>query len=180
MPMRTVSSADALLADVPTRWSFEGRLAVSNGKDSGSGRIHWQQDGEFFSISLRAPISGQSWLLSGDSSHAQLEGVRPYAVLGTSARELLHRELGWELPVGEMTAWLFGRGFGAKALLEHEPSGTLALVNDEGWNIAYRNWQQIEGIAVPSRIVAKNAPYQVRLAIQSWNLKQAEVDGARR
>lgn len=175
-PKRTVASV-VPQTQIPVSWSFEGRLAVSNGKDGGSGHIRWEQDGEFFTISLRAPISGQSWQLSGDGSHARLEGVKPYPVLGTSARELLRRELGWELPVGEMRTWLFGRGFGAQAELRLAADDTLAEVNDSGWNITYRNWKEINSSLVPGRIAARKSPNQVRLAIQSWKLEASGVDG---
>jgi outer membrane lipoprotein LolB len=163
MPARSVDS-------IPRTWSFEGRLAVSNGRDGGSGRIRWEQDGEFFTITLRAPISGQSWQLSGDGSHARLVGIRPHPVLGTSARELLRRELGWALPAGEMHTWLFGSGFGARAKLRAGDDGALAEVVDSGWNITYRAWTETDGMPLPGRIVAKKAPYQVRLAIQRWTL----------
>jgi outer membrane lipoprotein LolB len=162
---------------VPMNWSFDARLAISNGKDGGSGRLHWEQQGEFYTISLRAPISGQSWLLSGDRSHARLEGVRPHAVLGTSAQELLRRELGWELPVGEMKSWLFGVGFTRAAVIEADASGKPASVLDGPWQLSYRDWSDASGISVPSRIIAKKPPYQVRLAIQRWVMSPDGGDG---
>lgn len=181
-PLKVATPTDSFSAQrpVPYAWSFDGRIALSNGKDGGSGRIRWEQDGEFFTISLRAPISGQSWQLSGDRSHARLEGVRSYPVLGTSARELLRRELGWELPVGDMKSWLFGRGFRAQARIQHDVSGRPTRVDDGGWNIAYRDWRSVDSIALPRRIIAKKAPYQVRLAIQRWTMSPAGAAGADR
>ncbi len=181
-PLRVASPTDTFSAQrpIPDAWTFEGRLALSNGKDGGSGRIRWTQEGEFFTISVRAPISGQSWQLSGDQSHARLEGVRPQPVLGTSARELLRRELGWELPVGDMKSWLFGRGFHAQARIQHDAAAHPSIVDDGGWNIAYRDWQQVDSIAVPRRIIAKKVPYQVRLAIQRWTISPTGAAGADR
>jgi outer membrane lipoprotein LolB len=163
---------------VPRNWSLDARLAISNGKDGGSGRLHWEQQGEFYTISLRAPISGQSWLLSGDRSHARLEGVRPHAVLGTSAQELLRRELGWELPVGAMKSWLFGVGFTRDAVIEADASGKPVSVLDDSWQLSYRDWSDVSGISVPLRIIAKKPPYQVRLAIQRWVTSPDGDDGA--
>jgi outer membrane lipoprotein LolB len=163
---------------VPRVWSIDARLAVSNGKDGGSGRLHWTQEGDNFTISLRAPISGQSWLLSGDRSHARLEGVRPHAVLGSSAQEVLRRELGWELPVGEMKSWLFGVGFSQRAAIEADEVGKPVAVRDRDWQLTYRDWRDVSGISVPARIIAKKPPYQVRLAIQRWTLSQDGGEGA--
>lgn len=169
---RPDSPLESLAVDqpVPDSWTFDARIAVSNGKDGGSGRLHWQQQGEFYTIIMRAPISGQSWQLSGDRSHARLEGVRPYPVLGTSAQEVLRRELGWELPVGDMMSWLFGTGFGKGALIQADSFGRPISVRDRAWQLSYRDWREVEGVQVPVRVTAKKPPYQVRLAIQHWNL----------
>ena len=48
---------------VPEAWHLSARLAVSNGQDGGSGRLEWTQQGEFFDVTLRAPVSGQNWQL---------------------------------------------------------------------------------------------------------------------
>lgn len=173
-----VQGVGAPIGEVPTTWSFDGRLAVTNGKDSGSGRIHWEQDGEFFTITLRAPISGQGWKLSGDDSHARLEGVRSDPVLGRSAQELLRRELGWELPVGDMRSWLFGKGFGARARIAVDASEMPETVVESGWNIGYKGWRQVAGIPVPGRIIARKPPFQVRLAIQRWTFPPSDVADA--
>src|SRR5690242_6108479 len=58
-----------------TQWSLSGRIAVSNGKQGGSGRIDWQQSGDRYTVSLSAPVTRQSWRLSGDDSGGRLEGI---------------------------------------------------------------------------------------------------------
>ena len=57
---------EAALAMRPD-WSLQGRVALSNGRDGGSGRIDWQQQGGHYSVALSAPITRQSWRLSGDA-----------------------------------------------------------------------------------------------------------------
>lgn len=155
---------------LPSVWSFEGRIAISNGSDSGSGRIRWQQQGEAFTIGLRAPISGQSWELVGRPSCARIEGLRPEAVEGRSARELLTRELGWSLPDGTLHAWLFGQGFGAQAQMRRDEAGQLSEVRDQGWVIVYKNWRLQNGFMVPGKIDARRPPHKLRLAIQQWDV----------
>jgi len=154
--------------ELPRQWTLEGRLAVSDGKDGGSGRIVWVQDGDAYSITLRAPVSGQSWRLSGDRGHSRLEGVRPEPVFGDSAQQLLRQELGWVLPVGEMSGWIFGGGFSAAARIERDAAGAPLHVVDAGWQLDFVDWRMLEDISLPKRISAKRAPYQVKLAIQSW------------
>lgn len=143
---------------------------MSNGSDSGSGRIRWRQQDEAFTIGLRAPISGQSWELVGRPSYARIEGLRPEPVEGRSARELLTHELGWSLPDGTLHAWLFGQGFGAQAQIRRDEAGQLSEVRDQGWVIVYKNWRLQNGFMVPGKIDARRPPHKLRLAIQQWDV----------
>ena len=49
------------------QWSFEGRVAISNAGKGGNGRIDWQQEDARYVVALSAPVTRQSWRLSGDT-----------------------------------------------------------------------------------------------------------------
>lgn len=162
---------------VPTHWQLSGKIALSNGQDSGSGRLEWQQDGDFFNMSLRSPISGQSWQLLGGPEGCALEGFKPEPVMASTPEELVRRELGWELPVGSLKGWLFGQvNPGARTRVDD--NGRLLEQSDDGWTITYRDWREQQGHWLPGKVFAKKKPYQVRLAIQTWNLDEAAPDNA--
>lgn len=159
-----------------SRWSLDGRIAISNGRDSGSGRLHWSQDAEFYVIDLRAPISGESWRLSGDGVHAQLEGLQAQPILGVSAEELLRRELGWELPVRALQSWLQGRAEQPSARLQLDANGLPQQLDEQGWHIEYRDWLRDRSPPLPKRIIARKGKFQVRLAISRWQTDSAARD----
>lgn len=146
------------------RWRLEGRLAVSDGRDSGSGSVTWEQDGPYYMIQLRAPVSGQSWRLSGDDVACALEGLHPYPVTADSPERLLERELGWHLPVAPLRDWLQGRPMRADTPVERDGEGRVTGFVEAGWRIDYRDFRD----GRPTRIGARKPPYQVRLAIKSW------------
>lgn len=152
----------------PTHWTLEGKIAVSDGRESGSGRVKWLQQGDQYSIVMRAPVSGQSWRLSGSRGFSQLEGVKPTPVTGDSAQQLLRRELGWELPVGEMADWIFAVGLSDRAITQRDAEGAPLKVRDAGWQLEYRDWQVADGVRYPRRITARRGAHQVRLVIQRW------------
>ena len=89
-------------------WSFEGRVAVRDGKDGGSGRIRWREDGGTYEISLRAPVSATTWELAGDAGQCELRGIAPQPLRGVDPGELLARETGWHLPVAHARSWVRG------------------------------------------------------------------------
>ncbi len=150
--------------DTADRWRLEGRLAVSDGRDSGSGSVVWEQDGAYFMISLRAPISGQSWRLSGDDTLATLEGLRATPLTANSPEALLKRELGWHLPVAALRHWLRGRPMRDEITVTRDERGQVTGFVEDGWSIGLREFQT----GRPTRITARKPPYQVRLAIKSW------------
>ena len=145
-------------------WRLEGRLAVSDGHDSGSGSVVWEQDGQRFNISLRAPVSGQSWRLEGDDQHCTLEGLKSYPLSAASPEELLQRELGWDLPVAALRDWLRGRPMSASVDVQRDEAGRVVGFREAGWEVSYRDFRD----GTPTRITARKPPHQVRLAIKSW------------
>ena len=156
------------------RWSLYGRVAVSNGHDGGSGRIDWRQDGPRFDVSLSAPITRQSWRLSGDADTARLEGLDGGPRTDTDPERLLRETTGWVIPVAALSSWL--RGIEADGLpparLEFDASGRLGRIEQGGWTIDYAGWQPQAGlrVEVPRRITATAAgnAATVRLVIDGW------------
>lgn len=160
----------ARLAELP-RWSLVGRIAVSDGRDGGSGRLEWAQDGPHFDIAVRAPVAGGSWRLSGDGALAQLDGVGPEPLRDVDAESLLARELGWRLPMAQVADWV--RALPADTSAARVDAGTNGLpatLRESGWTVEYRAWTAAEGIPMPRRLVARRPPFEVRIAIERWSL----------
>ena len=97
------------------QWSLVGRLAVSDGRDGGSGRIEWTQDGDDFEIRLSAPVSRQSWRLSRQHGLVTLEGVEGGPIVGADPQRLLWEATGWLVPVDALAAWVRGARAGDAA-----------------------------------------------------------------
>ena len=91
-------------------WAFQGRVAVSKGKDGGSGRIDWRQDGRRYVVELSAPVTRQSWKLTGDthSEAGRLEGLTGGPRDGEDAQQLLLEATGWDIPVNQLPEWIRG------------------------------------------------------------------------
>ena len=155
------------------QWSLQGRIALSNGRDGGSGRIDWSQDGTRYAVSLSAPVTRQSWRLSGDEHGAQLEGLEGGTRVGADPTGLLRDATRWEIPVTALSSWVRG----LRAAAEHGPArvqfgtdGRLSRIEQGGWTIDYSGWQAATtGIELPNRLNARRGEASVRLVIDSWN-----------
>lgn len=155
-----------LSADVD--WSLHGRMAISSPQDSGSGTLDWRQQGSTFRFVLSAPVSGKTWTLDGDAAHAELSGLRPKPVRGANAADLLRRELGWNVPVGELAYWVRGIRAPGPAEIDFREDGLPAEFHQGGWIIEFRDYATERGLQLPRKIFASNGDYKVRLIIQSW------------
>ncbi len=142
-------------------WSLQGRMAISGPKDSGSGSLEWTQQGETFRFSLSAPVSGKTWTLSGDNQHAELTGLHPQTVIGTSAAEILGQD-------EELAYWVRGIRAPGKAEVVFAADGLPVEIRQSGWTIEFRDYESVQDPVLPRRIFANNAEYKVRLVIQRW------------
>lgn len=151
-------------------WELEGRLGVSDGRDSGSGSLEWSQRGADFRFSVHAPVTGKTWMLAGDARHAVLSGLRAQPVEGDSAAALLERELGWQVPVAELVYWVRGmRAAPDGARIRFREDGLPAEIDESGWKVEYLDYDRSREPALPSKVFASRGNYKVRLAIRSWS-----------
>jgi len=155
-------------------WSLQGRVALSNGRDGGSGRIDWRQHGVRYEVALSAPVTRQSWRLSGDAGSAQLEGLEGGTRSGTDATSLLLEATRWEIPVTALSSW--ARGLRADdgqgvATIRYGNDGRLARIEQGGWVIDYSDWRvsAIPGIELPNRLNASRGEARVRLVVDRWS-----------
>ena len=152
-------------------WSMAGRVALSNGRDGGSGRIDWTQADGSGSVTLSAPVTRQSWTLRSAPSGAVLEGVSNGPLAGPDAQSLLREATGWEIPVAALGCWVRGARAGAAmgpATVTYAVDGKPARIVQGGWQVDYAAWGEEGGHAVPTRINAQRADDRVRLVVDRW------------
>jgi outer membrane lipoprotein LolB len=160
---------EAALAAMPD-WRLEGRVALTNGKRGGTGRLEWTQRGPAFEVVLSAPVTRQGWRLAGDRGQARLEGLEGGTRHGPDAAALLREATGWEIPVEALSRWVRGaRAPGGGARLAFSADGRLARLEQDGWTLDYADWRpQAGGLELPMRVTASREPARVRLVVDAW------------
>ena len=159
------------------QWSFQGRVAVNKGRNGGNGRIDWQQDARRYVVELSAPVTRQSWKLTGDSHHegGRLEGLEGGPREGEDAQQVLLEATGWDIPVNQLPDWVRGLvadDTGAAERVERDGDGRPRRVEQMGWQIQYLDWYPAEGDrpVLPRRIEATSGDAKVRVVVDSWTL----------
>ncbi|HET6913306.1 MAG TPA: lipoprotein insertase outer membrane protein LolB [Rhodanobacteraceae bacterium] len=178
-PVRTRGTAAQISAQAAreqrlgaqTRWGLQAHFAVSDGRDGGSGTLTWQQQGDQYSLDLRAPITGKTAQLQGGPKGAVLTGLRDGPVRGDDAQTLLAEQFGWHMPVAELTYWVRGlRAPDSPSELSYGENGLPALLLQDGWKIEYRDWYADRNPPLPRKVYASKPPYSVRVLIEQWQM----------
>lgn len=163
----------AALATIPD-WSLSGRVALSNGKDGGSGRLDWEQAGSAYEVALSAPVTRQSWRLSGAPGRASLEGLKGGPRNGPDARLLLLEATRWDIPIEALASWLRGvsadEGRFGPAELTFGEDGRISRIDQDGWTIEFAGWRPVTGqpAELPHRLTATRGGARVRLVVDGW------------
>lgn len=157
-------------------WSFQGRVAISKGSNGGSGRIDWQQDGAKYRVQLSAPVTRQSWVLTGDTAGGggRLEGLDGGPRSGPDAEQVLLEATGWTIPVNQMPDWVRALRIadaGAKRA-DLDAAGRPRTVRQDGWTIDFLAWAPAGAgqPELPQRIEARNGEAKVRLLVDQWTV----------
>lgn len=155
------------------QWGFAGRVAVSNGRDGGNGRLDWQQDQQGYRARLSAPITRQGWELSFDAASglARLDGLAGGPQQGSDARALVLAATGWDLPVSELGDWVRGLVGQSPATLERDAQARPLRARQQGWEVQFSQWHEAADgqPALPRRIDAVNGTARVRLLVDQWS-----------
>jgi len=151
-------------------WTLQGRLGVSDGKSGATGSFSWTQNGDQYEFVLRGPaISGMNFRLSGGPDGALLEGLDGGPVHGSDAEVLMHKALGWDVPLRDLRAWVLGlRADSGPAELSFGTDRLPSLLQQDGWAVDYREWDATRKPPLPTKVYAGKPPYTVRLSIESW------------
>ena len=161
-----------LALQTQNQWSFRGRIAISDGKQAGTVKIHWQQRGEQFDIVISLPITNQKYRLRSVNKKVRLEGLGIVMLEGDDAEAVLQQVTGWRIPFKDMQLWLRGMRTNSATRIDFGPTGLPAQFRENGWLVDYRDWNAA-ATPMPMKVFAnsssdgKNA--SVRLQIEAWD-----------
>ena len=152
-------------------WELEGRLAVANEKDGGSGMFRWRENGQESHMDFHGALGRGAWVLEAGPGEAEIRLADGTVRTAGTVTELVRREVGWKIPVDSLSWWVRGLeapGKTGKKLLDEE--GNLTELKQNGWTIAFDRYRAFGGVSLPVRLTARQADWKIKLAIRNWSL----------
>jgi len=155
-------------------WALEGRLAVSDDRDGGSGVLSWRQRPGNSRMDFHGALGRGAWRLLAGADGAELEFADGRQYRADSIDDLVRGQIGWAVPVEALAWWV--RGLAAPGKLQHrvlDEEGRLSLLQQDGWRIEFGRYGTVEGEAMPAKMTARQDDRTVKLAIRKWELSGA-------
>lgn len=154
-----------------SNWTFAGRAAIRTARDGGSVAVYWRELNGHYRIDLIAPFGAGSARLTGDAQRVRLQTSRGVSAVARSARDLLNRYMGYDLPVAALRYWLRGiLAPGAVEMRALDRQGRLASLMQQGWRIEFRDYGHFSGVDLPTALQLSRDQVEVNLVIRDWEL----------
>lgn len=150
---------------------MEGRVAVKRGADGWQVSLVWSQEAGSTRVVLFDPVGRRVARLEVAEGEAVLV-ARGRTYRARSPESLMHRVLGWSLPVSGLRWWLLGipAPGGSMQGLELDENGRAAGFIQSGWDMTFKQYERWDGEWMPVRAEFSQAPVRVRLLVTRWVL----------
>ncbi|MDR5859668.1 lipoprotein localization protein LolB [Halomonas eurihalina] len=149
-------------------WKLQGKAGLRTPQDSTSANLDWLQTPYYFRILLSGPFGSGRSVLEGREGRVSLTTGEGRAE-AESPQALMQQELGWSLPVSALTDWI--RGLPANDRphqLEKDELGFPAHLEQDGWEIDYRDWSRVGELWLPRRMKLTYDDLVVTLVVTRW------------
>ncbi len=152
-------------------WALDGRLAISDGKDGGSGSLSWLKDKQITRISFRGTLGKGAWRLQADPAGASLELANGEVHYAPTVAELVLQQVGWKVPVDALSWWIKGLAYPGKfESRDLDDKGRLKSLRQLGWNVEFANYAEPDDYWLPAKLTARRGDYRVKMVVRTWHL----------
>ncbi len=172
-PARDLDPEGYRQRSILTRWQLEGRLLFSSSDNTGIVKLHWSQDRARYLLRFIAPLGRGTYVLRGDGDEAYLLTADNAILRTTDLGSLLQKSLGAPIPVDALQYWVRGVSAPDARITRRQldSDGKIIHLAQGGWQIDIKRYREVDGIALPDKIFMRNEAFELKLVIQSWNLR---------
>jgi len=157
----------AQLAQVD-RFTLQARVS-SGGLFGVKGNLHWRQAPEAFDMRVAGPFGVGAANISGRGREVEIRTARRSFVTQDPEGDLKAR-LGWTFPVSHLRYWVLGQPApGSKAQFELDGGGRIVAIEQDGWTLAFQEYQQAGALELPRKFEVANAEIRLKVVVDTWS-----------
>ena len=150
-------------------FSLKGRLGVVTQKQGFSGSIEWQHQQTSDNIDVYSPVGGKVANIAKSIDGVILTDQKGHSIKAQDAESLTDMTLGFRLPLTGLSDWALGKPTTRKIeAATWDEKGQLLTLKQDGWDISYENYTEINGLNLPNKIVLKSDKVNLKLLVEKW------------
>ena len=153
------------------QWSLQGVIAVQTSRGADKAKVRWQQFGtEHFQMRIWGPLGAGLVKIAGKPNQVTLQNKHGTQT-AISARALLQKSLGWNVPVQYMRYWVRGLPVPKEPVtMKRDPQQRVKTLHQADWELQYQAYRKVENVDLPTKITLAGAKTKIRIVIQRWTL----------
>lgn len=170
-PERAFAEREARIAALE-EWRALGKLAVRVPDDSWTVNVIWRQSGERYLIRLSGPLGQGIMELDGGPGGVEMRTAENETFRAAGPDALILERTGWRVPVAGLRYWILGTPAPHAPVdaMVLDAAGRLERLRQAGWEIRFEDYDQIQDIALPTRIRLENERLEARMVLRGWTL----------
>lgn len=154
-----------------TAWDLDGRLGVRNREEGARVDIAWRQGARDYDVRLSSSLGQGVAVLEGDADRARLRMPDGQVLEERDAETLLRRHFGWVVPVDDLRYWVLGLPSPGDAEMQRlDEQGRLSFLRQGDWRVSFRDYVDVDGLALPRKLYLYTDSLEVRVVIDRWRL----------
>jgi len=146
-------------------WVLEGRLALTNEKDSVSVSINWRHNEVQDDIELVGPLAQGRLKIVVSPGRVEVDDGEGLKVFNGEVDEVMAEQLGVDLPVDSLKFWVLGVNDPGQSYTE-QPEGFY----QGSWLVRYREMQTVNADTLPKKMTAEKDKARIKLIVDQWVL----------
>ena len=154
-----------------------GRFSVHDGNRGFAAHFDWQHRQDRDEWRFLSPLGQVLARLQRDAGGARLETADGRVQQHPSADVLIASLLGIELPLASLPGWLQAVPVEPARVAEHDPVGRPRVIEQHGWRIEYRSYQDETPTALPQRLEAEWGQSRLSLLVDDWHVLSDRASG---
>lgn len=158
------------------QWQVEGRLSLQYQEQNWSLSVRWRQYLNTYDMVFNGPMGIGTMRLDVDEKSARLTHNDGSQSVARDAQQLLYEQMGVQLPLVYLRYWILANIApfidGQQTL---DDSGRPLRIEQDGWVIQYKRYQDIDGRVVPRLIHVTGEELKLRLVIDGLTRLPADA-----
>lgn len=154
-----------------TSWTINGSTSITRRGKTDMATVTWNQQGSHYNLTFLGPLSLGRVQITGAPGAITLSRSNRAPVSAKNPEQLMQQQLGWHMPISSLYYWV--RGLSAPnspAKTQFDRYDHLSQLTQEGWNIRYLKYTNVNGMDLPSLIALNSPELQLRLVIKQWQV----------